>query len=138
MAATRPTGGLRPTLMILIMGALTLLTLQYRGAEPLSAFQRGVRDVIEPLRTVTDRVISPVRSVWNGLLDYDELRAENERLADELARMRGRRLTAEADGELLERLLGEVEIDFAELDTVVVRILGTPPGNFSTHTIEVD
>ncbi|MCH2423845.1 MAG: hypothetical protein MK196_12145, partial [Acidimicrobiales bacterium] len=75
MAATRPTGGLRPTLMILIMGALTLLTLQYRGAEPLSAFQRGVRDVIEPLRTVTDRVISPVRSVWNGLLDYDELRA---------------------------------------------------------------
>ena len=138
MAATRPTGGLRPTLMILIMGALTLLTLQYRGAEPLSAFQRGVRDVIEPLRTVTDRVISPVRSVWNGLLDYDELRAENERLADELARMRGRRLTAEADGELLERLLGEVGIDFAELDTVVVRILGTPPGNFSTHTIEVD
>ncbi len=138
MAGTRPTGGLRPTLMILIMGALTLLTLQYRGAEPLSAFQRGVRDVIEPLRTVTDRVVSPVRSVWNGLLDYDELRAENERLADELARMRGRRLTAEADGELLERLLGEVGIDFAALDTVLVRILGTPPGNFSTHTIEVD
>ena len=138
MAATRPTGVPRPTLLILILTALTLLTLQYRGAEPLSAFQRGVRDVIEPLRTVADRIASPARSAWNGLVDYDDLRAENERLADELARMRGRRLSAEADGELLERLLGEVDIDFADLDTVVVRILGTPPGNFSTHTIEVD
>jgi len=104
----------------------------------LEAFQRGVRDIIEPLRSVTDRVVSPARSAWHGLLDYDELRAENERLADELARMRGRRLAAEADGELLERLLGEVDIGFADLETVVVRIMGTPPGNFATHTIEVD
>ncbi len=138
MAAPRPTGAPRPTLLILIAAALTLLTLQYRGVEPLEAFQRGVRDVIEPLRSVTDRVVSPVRSAWHGLLDYDELRAENERLADELARMRGRRLLAEADGELLERLLGEVDIGFADLETVVVRIMGTPPGNFATHTIEVD
>ncbi len=138
MTAPRPTGSPRPTLLILIAAALTLLTLQYRGVEPLEAFQRGVRDVIEPLRSVTDRVVSPARSAWHGLLDYDELRAENERLADELARMRGRRLAAEADGELLERLLGEVDIGFADLETVVVRIMGTPPGNFATHTIEVD
>ena len=138
MTAPRPTGAPRPTLLILIAAALTLLTLQYRGVEPLEAFQRGVRDIIEPLRSVTDRVVSPARSAWHGLLDYDELRAENERLADELARMRGRRLAAEADGELLERLLGEVDIGFADLETVVVRIMGTPPGNFATHTIEVD
>ena len=138
MTAPRPTGSPRPTLLILIAAALTLLTLQYRGVEPLEAFQRGVRDIIEPLRSVTDRVVSPARSAWHGLLDYDELRAENERLADELARMRGRRLAAEADGELLERLLGEVDIGFADLETVVVRIMGTPPGNFATHTIEVD
>jgi rod shape-determining protein MreC len=138
VTAPRPTGSPRPTLLILIAAALTLLTLQYRGVEPLEAFQRGVRDIIEPLRSVTDRVVSPARSAWHGLLDYDELRAENERLADELARMRGRRLAAEADGELLERLLGEVDIGFADLETVVVRIMGTPPGNFATHTIEVD
>ena len=29
-------------------------------------------------------------------------------------------------------------IEYAKLDTVVVRILGTPPGNSSSHTIEVD
>jgi len=124
--------------LILVTAALTLLTMQYRGVEPLAAFQRGVRDVVEPLRSATDRIASPVRSAWNGLVDYDDLRAENERLADELARLRGRRLTAEADTELLERLLGEVGIDVGDRRSVVVRILGTPPGNFTTHTIEVD
>jgi len=112
--------------------------MQYRGVEPLAAFQRGVRDVVEPLRSATDRISAPFRSAWNGLLDYDELVAENERLANELARQRGRRLTAEADAELLDRLLGEVGIDVAGGRSVVVRILGTPPGNFATHTIEVD
>lgn len=131
-------GRSRPTLLILVAAAFTLLTMQYRGVEPLAAFQRGVRDVIEPLRAATDSVASPVRSAWNGLLNYDKLRDENERLATELARLRGRRLSAEADTELLERLLGEVGIDFGQRQSVVVRILGTPPGNFATHTIEVD
>ena len=134
-----PGGGRsRPTLLILVAAALTLLTMQYRGVEPLAAFQRGVRDVVEPLRSATDRISAPFRSAWNGLLDYDELVAENERLANELARQRGRRLTAVADAELLDRLLGEVGIDVAGGRSVVVRILGTPPGNFATHTIEVD
>ena len=87
MTAPRPTGSPRPTLLILIAAALTLLTLQYRGVEPLEAFQRGVRDIIEPLRSVTDRVVSPARSAWHGLLDYDELRAENERLAARIANL---------------------------------------------------
>ena len=47
-------------------------------------------------------------------------------------------LTAEADEELLERLLGEVGIAYTDLQTVVVRILGTPPGNFATHVVEID
>ena len=117
---------------------MTLLTLQFRGAEPLSAFQQGIRDVLDPVRSASERVARPVQSAWHGLFDYDDLRAENERLADELARMRGRRLTGEADKELLERLLGEVDIDYTTLETVVVRILGTPPGNFSTYSLEVD
>ena len=138
MAALGAGGRSRPTLLILVAAALTLLTLQFRGAEPLPAFQRGVRDVLEPVRAAAERVADPLRSAWNGVVDYDELRAENERLATELARMRGRRLMAEADAELLDRLLGEVGIDVDAWRTVVVRILGTPPGNFATHTIEVD
>ena len=138
MAAPRPAERPRHTLLILAAAALTLLTLQFRGVEPLDAFQQGVRDILSPVRSVVDRVTDPVRTVWDGIFDYGDLRGENERLQTELARMRGESLTAEADDELLERLLGEVDIAYTDLETVVVRILGTPPGNFTTHVVEID
>ena len=138
MAAPRPTERPRPTLLLLAAAAFTLLTLHIRGAAPLDAFQQGLRDILEPLRSVTDTATDPIQAAWNGIFGYEDLRAENERLAVELARLRGRSVTDAADSELLERLLGEVGLDYTQTDTVVVRILGTPPGNFGTHRIEVD
>ena len=138
MAAQRSADRPRPTLLILLVAALTLLTLQFRGFQPLDAFQQGVRDILSPIRSLVDRMTDPVETAWNGIFGYEDLLMENDRLQVELARMRGRLLTDEADAELLDRLLHEVDIAYADLETVVVRILGTPPGNFSTHTIEVD
>ena len=138
MSVPRPTGRSRPTLLLLIAAALTLLTLQFRGFEPLDSFQRGMRDLLDPVRSVSETAARPLRSAWLGVFDYDDLRDRTERLEKELARMRGRQLSSEADRELLMRLMGEVGIDYTTLDTVVVRILGTPPGNFSSYTIEVD
>ena len=138
MAVPRPTGRSRPTLLLLIAAALTLLTLQFRGFAPLDSFQQGMRDLLDPVRSVSETAARPLRSAWLGVFDYDDLRDRTERLEKELARMRGRQLSSEADRELLLRLMGEVGIDYTTLDTVVVRILGTPPGNFSSHTIEVD
>ena len=66
------------------------------------------------------------------------LEEENERLAKELAEVRGEVLSEEADRELLERLLGEIDVPYADLETVVARILGTPPGNFGSHLVEID
>jgi len=138
MAAQRSADRPRPTLLILLVAALTLLTLQFRGFQPLDAFQQGVRDILSPVRSLVDRMTDPVETAWNGIFGYEDLRMENDRLQVELARMRGRLLTDEADAELLDRLLHEVDIAYTDLETAVVRILGTPPGNFSTHTIEVD
>ena len=138
MAAPQPTGRSRPTLLLVIVAALTLLTMQFRGFGPLDSFQQGMRDLLDPVRSVSESAARPLRSAWLGVFDYDDLRDRTERLEKELARMRGRQLSSEADGELLKRLMGEVGIEYAKLDTVVVRILGTPPGNSSSHTIEVD
>ena len=138
MAAQRSADRPRPTLLILLVAALTLLTLQFRGFQPLDAFQQGVRDILSPVRSLVDRMTDPVETAWNGIFGYEDLLMENDRLQVELARMRGRLLTDEADAELLDRLLHEIDIAYTDLETAVVRILGTPPGNFSTHTIEVD
>ena len=138
MAAPGPAERSRPTLLILLAAALTLLTLQVRGAEPLDAFQQGIRDIIGPVRTVVDKATDPIQSVWSGIVHYGELEEENERLAKELAEVRGEVLSEEADRELLERLLGEIDVPYADLETVVARILGTPPGNFGSHLVEID
>ncbi|HIG24809.1 MAG TPA: rod shape-determining protein MreC [Acidimicrobiia bacterium] len=138
MAAPRPAERPRHTLLIILAAALTLLTLQIRGAQPLDAFQQGVRDIISPVRTLVDRGTDPLQNAWSGIFNYGSLEAENERLANELARVRGLVLSDEGDRELLERLLGEIDIAYTDLDTVIARILGTPPGNFGTHLIEID
>jgi rod shape-determining protein MreC len=138
MAAKRPVDRPRPTLLIILAAALTLLTLQFRGLQPLDAFQQGVRDIVEPVRSLSDRLTDPVQTAWHGVFGFEALRLENERLEVELARMRGNALTSEADTELLNRLLSEVDIAYSDFDAVVVRILGQPPGNFSSHMIEVD
>ena len=74
MAAPRPTGRSRPTLLLLIAAALTLLTLQFRGVEPLNAFQQGMRDLLDPVRSISEGAARPVRTAWHGLFDYDDLR----------------------------------------------------------------
>ena len=107
MTAFRSNERPRPTLLLLLAAALTLLTLHIRGVQPLESFQQGVRDILEPLRSVTDEITDPVQAVWSGVFGYQELRAENERLRVELARFRGRSMTSEADSELFERLLDE-------------------------------
>jgi len=128
----------RVVLLVLMAAALTLLTAQFRDFLPVDNFQQGFRDVISPLRKVVDRATDPFQTVWNGIFNYDELSDENERLQMEIARMRGEELSKEADRELLERLLGEVDIDYLELETVVARIIGVPGGNYNSHVVEIN
>ena len=128
----------RVVLLVLMAAALSLLTAQFRDFLPVDDFQQGFRDVISPFRKVIDRATDPFQTVWNGIFDYENVNDENERLQVEIARMRGEELRNEADRELLERLLGEVDIDYLELKTVVARIVGVPGGNYNSHIVEIN
>ncbi len=128
----------RVVLLVLMAAALTLLTAQFKDFLPVDEFQQGFRDVISPIRRVIDRATDPFQTVWKGIFEYDEVSEENERLQLEIARMRGAELKDEADRELLERLLGEVDIDYLELETVVARIIGVPGGNYNSHVVEIN
>ena len=128
----------RVVLLVLMAAALTLLTAQFKDFLPVDEFQQGFRDVISPIRKVIDRATDPFQTVWKGIFEYDEVSEENERLQLEIARMRGAELKDEADRELLERLLGEVDIDYLELETVVARIIGVPGGNYNSHVVEIN
>ena len=128
----------RVVLLVLMAVALTLLTAQFRNFLPVHDFQQGFRDVISPFRRVVDRATDPFQTVWNGIFNYEKVNDENERLQMEIARMRGEELSDKADRELLERLLGEVDIDYLELETTVARIIGVPGGNYNSHVVEIN
>ena len=128
----------RVVLLVLMAVALTLLTAQFRNFLPVDDFQQGFRDVISPFRRVVDRATDPFQTVWNGIFNYEKVNDENERLQMEIARMRGEELSDKADRELLERLLGEVDIDYLELETTVARIIGVPGGNYNSHVVEIN
>jgi len=66
VAVPRPAGRSRPSLLLLVAAALTLLTLQFRGAEPLSAFQQGIRDVLDPVRSASEPTGPPITAANTG------------------------------------------------------------------------
>ena len=60
MASVRRGGRTRYRLALLVLTALTLLTLDFRGVGPLQSAQHGARDALDPVRRGLATVFRPV------------------------------------------------------------------------------
>ncbi len=139
MALAHSTGRRRYRLILLVLTAVTLLTLDFRDVGPLDRAQSGVRDLLEPVVGVVSTLTSPVRGAWSAMWDYDDLRAENERLRAELDAVEGQRLQAAADIEAYRRLLEASDLPYVgDLPTVVAAVVRGPVGNFDDHVVTID
>ena len=126
-------------LALLVVTAITLLTLDARGSAGVLDTARGaVLDLLGPVRTFGDWVVGPIRNAWRGVVSYDDLEAENSRLRGDLA---------EAQASVLR--VGELERDRQELlglldardrvqaiPRVAARVIDAPVSNFE-RTIEL-
>ncbi len=139
MALPRRSGRRRYTLLVLVLAAVTLLTLDVRGFGPLASAQSGVRNVLSPLRTGVSAVFDPVTNAWRGAFNYDDLEAENAELRSQLDALEGAAITdANARAEL-DALNAQLGIGYlAEVETVVARVVGSEIGNFSEFSVEID
>ena len=88
MAVAQRSGRARYRLLLLILTAATLLTLDFRGFGPLETAQSRVRDVLEPVVSAVESVLGPVAEVWTVMFSYNDLRSENAALTEELDRLR--------------------------------------------------
>lgn len=139
MALSLRSGRARHRLVLLLLTAITFLTLDFRDFGPLDGAQSAVRDLLEPVVSLTSTVLSPVSDGWNGLFGYDELEAENERLREELDALRGEQIAAQADREAFEALLEAVDLDYAtDLERVVAEVTRRGVGNFDDDVITID
>jgi rod shape-determining protein MreC len=130
----------RFTLLLLVLTAITLLTLDERGAGSgaIGAVKDGVRDAFAPVQRVSDSVFAPVGDFVGGILHYGDVEAENERLRQEIADIRGDLYRADDADRERRALLDQLDLPLPEdIPRVDARVVSTSPSNFA-FTVEID
>ncbi len=139
MAVAQRSGRSRYRLLLLLLTAATLLTLDFRGFGPLETAQSRARDALEPVVSVFDAVLGPVAEVWTVMFSYNDLRSENAELRDEVDRLASADIRSAAQQDAFDRLLDATGVtyvdDVAQLTATVLR---DSPGNFDDDAISID
>lgn len=99
----------RRTLILLIVTALALMTIDTRGSGPFGSARSAAFAATEPFRSFVAAVVRPAGEAWNGAVHYESVVEENERLRADVARLEGevaRLPDIEADFEALKEATG--------------------------------
>ena len=138
MAVYRRSSRARFTLLLLVLTAITILTLDARHAGPLQKVRDGARDVFAPVADAVDSVLRPVGNFFEGVIHYGDLKAENARLREQLAQRNGTELAASDAQRQLKQLADINNLSYAgDIPAVAARVVSTSPSNFQL-TIEID
>ena len=139
MAVAQRSGRSRYRLLLLILTAATLLTLDFRGFGPLETAQSRVRDALEPVVSAVDVVLGPVAEVWTVMFSYNDLRSENARLRDEVDRLGSADIRSAAQQDAFDRLLDATGVTYVEgVERLAATVLRDSPGNFDDDVIFID
>ena len=124
---------------MLVLTAITFLTLDLRGFGPLSSVQQGTRDVLSPVRSRADSIFSPITDRFDSFNSDDDLERENEALRAELEELKGQALRDEADAANYRKLRDQLGLqDDLAIPAVIGRVSYDVPGNFAPNTVEID
>lgn len=131
-------GRARLTIVLLVVTAVALLTLDGRGSGPIGSIRAGVMDVLTPIGSAASSVTAPLRKAWTSAFDFGETKEQNDALREENDRLKGEVVANSIAKEQLQQLLQLVGIPFVGNTPVVhTRVLNSGPGNFGT-TVELD
>lgn len=140
MAVYRRSARPRFTLLLLVLTAITFLTLDYRGtgSGAIDAVKGGARDVFSPVQSATDGLFDPVGDFVGGIVNYGDLEAENERLRREIEELRGEALRASDADRERRVLLDQLDLEFVDdIPRVDARVVTTGTSNFEL-SVEID
>jgi rod shape-determining protein MreC len=139
MIGTRRTNR-RYVLLLLVLTAITLITLDSRREEPgaLGTVGRAAHTIVSPIESAVDSVVSPIADWFDGVTDGASLKSENRRLNRRLGEYEDRLRRANAaldENEELHRLLGLPIL--ADIPRTSARVINRSPGNFE-WTVTID
>ena len=128
----------RRAILLLVLTSVMLLTIDLRGNAAVDVLRSGFSKVLSPFERAAEVVATPIRNLWRGATNYQDLERENQSLKGQLARQRGDQFSAAAV--VLEnqqfRALNRIAT-LSGFEKVTVRVVGDAPGNFN-QVIEID
>ena len=139
MAVVPRRGRARLRLALLVLTALVLVTLDFRGYGPLETAQSGVRDLLQPVVVTAGAVLRPVGDAWTATLGYGDLQRENAELKAEIDLLRGEEIRQEADRESYRRLREATGVGYIDdVERLAATVLRDVVGNFGDDEISID
>ncbi len=135
MAVYRRSNRTRSVLLVLVLLAITVVTLDARagGNHALSSFRNAVRDGFAPVQRATHSALQPVGNFFTGALQYGSLKSENERLRQQLAAAAAANIQTAAEQRQAQQVLANEHLPFVEaIPTVAARVIDRSPSNFET------
>ncbi len=130
--------GRKRVILALLLTTVLLLTLDLRGNPLIDATRDAFARVMNPVQSATTVVTNPLQRMWHGVVNYDDLEAENRALQEQVDRLIGTQAAAEAaviEGQELRALYSLPSL--ADIDTVVAQVIGGAANNID-QVIEIN
>lgn len=140
MATTRRSSRSRFVLLLLVLTAGTIMTLDYRGQASgiLGGAKNAARDAFAPLEHAVTAVFRPVGDFFQGAVDYSALKSENARLRNQVGELRRRTLEQADQARELQQLTRLDNLPFAgSIPKVTAQVVYSSFSNFQL-TLELD
>jgi rod shape-determining protein MreC len=133
----QPANRRRTILALIVLTAITLITLDVRGGGPISAVRGGAHEVVNPIAGAFDTVFSPVGDWIDGVTSAASLKHENARLRRRLDSTRGRQAGARAATEENKELKKLLDLPFVEdANSIAAQVVEGAPSNFQ-FTVQI-
>jgi cell shape-determining protein MreC len=115
-----------------------LITLDRRGNNVvIDKSRQAFSVVIRPFDIAADAVSKPIANAWYGITNYDNLKAENEALHDQVEHQKGAEIEAKTAINIANDLLKLNRLtSVRNIKGVAAQVIGEAPSNFQ-NTIEI-
>ena len=130
----------RTTLVILVLAAITIITLDARGG--LHVVTSGVRsvasDAFAPVRSGVNAVVEPIGSFLAGSVHYGAVREQNQKLQAEIAQLKMEQAAAAQQAQSLKQLSALLALPYlGNLQTVPAEVTDFGTSDFAA-TVDIN
>jgi rod shape-determining protein MreC len=128
----------RRAIILLVLTSIILITLDLQNSSAISGLRSVFGVVFRPIESTTRVITRPVSNIWNGIVNYNNVLDDNDRLREKIAQQEGATIAAAASVRLSQELLALNGLPtLAGINAVTAQVIGDSPSNFS-QTIEIN